>query len=163
MTPRLRLFLAALKGPRAMDEAESIVAGAAPGVARLGTDAVAALPDDALLLDVRSEREFAVSHLPGALRVDPGTTKGGFLSDFGSRAEGRCVVFYCAIGWRSSRLAERVGAALLDRGALSVADMSGGIFRWANEGRPLVKDGAMAEDVHPVGWPWGRLLVQREG
>lgn len=146
-----------------MDEVEAIVADAMPGVDRIGTDAVAALPDDALLLDVRSAKEFAVSHLADAVRVDPGTTKGGFLSDIGSRAEGRRVVFYCAVGWRSSRLAERVGTPLLDRGALSVADMSGGIFRWANEGRPLVKDGAMADQVHPVAWPWGRLLEKREG
>ena len=33
------------------------------------------------------------------------------------------------------------------------------IFEWANEGRPVVRDGREVEAVHPYDAVWGRLLA----
>lgn len=103
-----------------------------------------------VLLDARGPDEFAVSHLPGAVRIDPDTPN----LDAVDLTTGGPIVVYCSIGWRSGTIAE----ALLETGATDVYNLRGGIFGWANEGRPVVRDGAPADLVHPYDALWGRLL-----
>ena len=102
------------------------------------------------LLDVRTAEEFAVSHLPGAIRVDPERPDLCSLE----LAQRSPVVVYCSVGYRS--------AAILDDlrglGLGEVYNLRGGIFAWANEGRPIVRDQAPATSVHPYNAIWGRLL-----
>ena len=40
------------------------------------------------------------------------------------------------------------------------SNLKGSIFKWANEGRPLVQDGKPTHQVHPYNKYWGRLLDQ---
>ena len=101
-----------------------------------------------LLLDVRTQAEFDVSHLAGARRVDPGATP-----DLGV-AKDTPIVTYCSVGYRSSASAQR----LREAGYTRVQNLEGSIFQWANEGRPLVRDGKPATLVHPYDAKWGRLL-----
>ena len=106
-----------------------------------------------LLLDVRDEAEFAVSHLAGARRVD-----------FGSRAQESLagvppeqpIVCYCAAGFRSSAMARRLARA----GYTEIFNLEGSIFDWASEGRPLVREGGVTREVHPFNW-LGRLMLPR--
>ena len=107
-----------------------------------------------LLLDARSAEEYAVSHLPGARRVDPGASAAALADALGETDRQREIVVYCAVGVRSGRVAERLRAA----GFENVENLSGSIFRWANEGRPLVSGGRPVETVHPYNAAWGRLL-----
>jgi rhodanese-related sulfurtransferase len=116
--------------------------------------------EDVLLVDVREAKEFAVSHLPGAVRVDPEASPSEALARIGDVA-GRRVLFYCSVGVRSSKLADGMRAALRERGARSVENLSGGIFRWHNEKRPLVRDGAPTDAVHPYNTFWSVLLERR--
>ena len=58
--------------------------------------------EGALLLDVRSEREFAAGHLPGAVNV-PVTQLAAQLETLGDKR--RPIVVYCASGMRSRRAA----------------------------------------------------------
>jgi rhodanese-related sulfurtransferase len=102
-----------------------------------------------LLLDVRSEDEFAVSHLRGAVRVEPGRRSFESLID-----ESRPVVVYCSVGYRSAAI---VGA-LEASGIADIHNLRGGIFTWANEGRPLFRGEAPASTVHPYDELWGVLL-----
>ncbi len=37
-------------------------------------------------------------------------------------------------------------------------NLKGSIFQWANEGRPVVRDGEPVREVHPYDAVWGRLL-----
>ena len=67
------------------------------------------------------------------------------------------VVTYCAVGYRSAEFAARLGAAAFTH----VQNLEGSIFRWANEHRPLVSDGAPAWRVHPYSKSWGQLLAER--
>lgn len=114
-----------------------------------------------LLLDVREGDEFAVSHIAGAKRVDPGIWRWTFMNKFEKAAAGKTVVFYCSVGVRSSKLAARVQSALLEAGAKAVYNLDGGIFAWHNEQRPLIDIGAPTQFVHPYDSNWGRLVARQ--
>ena len=65
------------------------------------------------------------------------------------------VVVYDAVGFYSAELAETLSSA----GSGEIFYLEGGIFQWANEGRPLVDaDGSPTTKVHPYNKLWGRLL-----
>lgn len=97
-----------------------------------------------VLLDVRTEDEFNVSHLPDAVReASPETI-----------ASGRPIVAYCSIGWRSAESVLR----LAHDGHTNVLNLEGSIFVWASEGRPLESHGQPIRKVHPYDSKWGRLL-----
>jgi rhodanese-related sulfurtransferase len=105
-----------------------------------------------VLLDVRTVEEWNVSHLPVARRVDPGASAEMALP---GAARDVPVVTYCAVGYRSAEFSTRLGAA----GFTHVQNLEGSIFRWANEHRPLVSDGAPASRVRPYSKSWGQLLA----
>jgi rhodanese-related sulfurtransferase len=106
-----------------------------------------------LLLDVRGEEEYAVSHLPGALRVEPG---GDLLPELARLDRSTPIVAYCSVGYRSSQLVER----LEEEGFTDVRNLEGSIFEWANNGYPLEREGRAVKEVHPYDEEWGRLLDQ---
>lgn len=114
---------------------------------RLGDD-VARRP---VLLDARTPEEYAVSHLPGARRVDPDAEAFPSLDTLDRDAP---VVVYCSVGYRSARVAKRLRKA----GFRNASNLHGSIFRWANEGRPVVRDGRRVREVHPYDDTWGALL-----
>lgn len=103
-----------------------------------------------LIFDVRRADEYAVSHLPGARRLDPGVTE----PDLGEIPKDTPIVVYCSVGYRSSRMAER----LERQGYTAVHNLEGSIFEWANRGYPLERDGKSVQEVHPYNAWWGRLL-----
>jgi rhodanese-related sulfurtransferase len=106
-----------------------------------------------VLLDVRTAAEWNVSHLPGARRVEPNATA---AEAAGGVAKDAPIVTYCAVGYRSGEMAERLRAA----GYWKVRNLEGSIFQWANEHRPLLRDGARVERVHPYNTFWGHLLAE---
>lgn len=84
-----------------------------------------------LLVDVRSEEEFSVSHIGGAVNLET-------LEEIETELEGResppeMIVVYGSIGKRSAQLADE----LREAGHPEVRNLAGSIFQWANEGRPL--------------------------
>jgi rhodanese-related sulfurtransferase len=105
-----------------------------------------------LLLDVRTADEYAISHLPGAMRVEPGAAPDATLAGV---PRDRPIVTYCSVGLRSARMAELLGR----RGWTDVRNLRGSIFAWANEGRPVVRDGRPVRVVHPYDAVWGTLLA----
>jgi len=104
-----------------------------------------------LLLDTRRENEFAVSHLEGAVRLDPDTSDDN-LAKIADRVGP--IITYCSVGYRSSGVARR----LLRAGCQDVRSLEGSIFKWANEGRTIVRDGTAVREVHPYNESWGKLL-----
>lgn len=139
-----------------------LIAREVPGVRRISTAGLAAwLADPSrprpLLLDVRTPQEFAVSHLAGARRIDPG---GGDLAALQGVPRDTPMVTYCSIGYRSGHLAERLRGLGFSR----VENLAGSLFAWANEGRPLSAGEGPAERpagrVHPYDRRWGLLLAK---
>jgi len=104
-----------------------------------------------LLLDVRGEREYAVSHLLDALRAESDVPHQ--LQQLGTIGETPIVV-YCSVGYRSALLARKLHKA----GFTHVRNLEGSIFAWANEDRPLVNAGGATSGVHPFNILWGRYL-----
>lgn len=145
------LALAGLALAQVADDPRPVIAARFPGVAWISRPALAERlgVGDALLLDARTEAEFAVSHLRGARRIDPDRPDLAMLANAPS-----LVVVYCSIGWRSASVAE----ALTRPGGPEPRNLEGGIFAWANEGREVVRDGRPVRAVHPYDAVWGRLL-----
>ncbi len=116
-----------------------------------------------VLFDVRTLDEFEVSHLPGAIRLDPDTDPNTFLRDYDGLLEKEWVIFYCSTGRRSTELAEEVAEVLDSQGKRAKpANMKGGIFRWHNESLPLMNATGTTDSVHPYNWFLKRLLHRKE-
>lgn len=125
-------------------------------------DLLATAPKDNLLVfDVREPSEYAVSHLEGAIQVDPNATPDAFMAKFGDRLRGKTLVFYCSIGWRSSELADRLAPKLDGLGTGARYNLRGGIFRWHNEQRPLMNASGGTDWVHPYSPDWANLVVRQ--
>jgi rhodanese-related sulfurtransferase len=114
--------------------------------------------EDVLLLDVRDAAEFEISHLPGAVLIDPEISADQFMARFGSQLAGKKVLLYCSVGVRSSRLGERIRAEAAQRGATGVYNIRGGIFAWHNYGKRLDRSKGQTELVHPYSTRWSRYL-----
>jgi rhodanese-related sulfurtransferase len=150
--------------PLAAVEAE--VRKAFPNVAVMPTadlEAIEKSGQSVVLLDARSEQEFAVSHIEGARRVDPNMSPTQFKAAFGADLRNRKVVVYCAVGGRSSTLVSRIDKVAKQAGADGVYSLQGGVFRWHNEKRPLVGPGGATNEVHPFSTNASRLIERQEG
>jgi len=110
-----------------------------------------------VLFDVRTEEEFAAGHLPGAIRVEPGMEAGEFLGLHRDRLGIAPVVFYCAVGVRSSQMMMRTLERIAPHATGGIYNLRGGIFRWTADGRALVRGDAQGE-AHPFDANWGQLL-----
>lgn len=103
------------------------------------------------LLDVREPAEFAVSHLPQAIQINPHARA---KEVFALIDTNQVSVLYCAVGYRSASLADE----LTRQGYTNVFALEGSIFQWANEGRALERDGFATKQVHPFSGSYAHLL-----
>jgi rhodanese-related sulfurtransferase len=104
-----------------------------------------------VVLDARTEDEYAVSHLQGAVRIDPYKPSLRPLRGF---SKDTAIVVYSSIGYRGARVAD----FLTRQGYGRVFNLEGGQFRWANEGRPIFRQDRLTSEVHPYNATWGLLL-----
>lgn len=98
--------------------------------------------DSVVLVDVREDRERAVSVIPGAI------TAAEYERDR-SRYADVAVVAYCTIGHRSSEYAERLTGPDGE-----VWNLSGSILAWARSGGPLVGPEGPTRQIHVYGRSW---------
>ncbi len=129
-----------------------------PYLSASGLDAIKAR-GRVTLFDVRTADEFATGHLPGAIRIEPGSSATEILARYRDRIDAGPVVFYCAVGVRSSRMLMATLREIAPHAKGGVYNLRGGVFRWTAEGRGLVR-GAEPGDVHPFDENWGRLLAR---
>lgn len=126
-----------------------------PKVRSISTDTLASwltqVDSKPILLDVRTAPEYAVSHLANARQIDPNTQDFLSLKDVPLTAP---IVTYCSVGYRSSAIADRLQQA----GFTNVVNLEGSIFQWANEGKPVYRQGKPVRKVHPYSPKWGYLL-----
>lgn len=109
-----------------------------------------------LILDARSEEEYAVSHLREARRVD--INSDDTITSTLKESKDRAIVVYCSVGYRSAKVAQQLKKA----GFNSVFNLEGGLFQWANEQRPLVRSGQPTQQIHPYNSVWGILIKKRD-
>lgn len=117
--------------------------------------------DEVIVFDVRKPSEYEVSHIDGAIRVDPGIKPEDFFAQYGEDLTGKNAVFYCSVGRRSSNLLSKVNDQLPDYGVKSAYNLQGGIFQWHNDQIDLVRNGENTRDIHPYNFYWGRLIDDR--
>jgi rhodanese-related sulfurtransferase len=108
-----------------------------------------------VLLDARTDAEFQLSHIRGALPIDPYRPS---LKGLEGMARDSPVVVYSSAGYRGARVATWLAKA----GYTRVQNLAGGVFQWANEGRPLFREESRPTAmVHPYNRRWG-MLLERE-
>ncbi|XP_071946587.1 uncharacterized protein [Antedon mediterranea] len=130
--------------------------------------------EDFLICDCRPREEYVVSHLPGAIQLNPDTIdmrevqkvlqQHAFNNKFAVDAKVK-VVMYCAVGYRSSALINRYLESqkkkIIDDDHFEFVNMEGSIFKWGNEKRPMVDDqDEITVMVHPFSPVWGKLLFK---
>ncbi len=137
-----------------LERIKDITRATFPSVPQMSTTELAAKvernPASVLVVDVRSAKEFEVSHLPGAILAGSAESIAKTAKERGVQE----VVLYCSVGFRSSRLA----SVLRQKGLSGVSNLEGSIFVWANEGRPLLRGTDRVHTVHPYGNRWAGLL-----
>ena len=106
----------------------------------------------AVILDVREKNEFEVSRLKNAIWVGYNNFE---ISKINSISIEQEIIVYCSVGYRSSE----IGVELTVSGFKNVKNLYGGIFKWANEGRPLYNDSTQTIEIHAFNNEWGRFLT----
>jgi rhodanese-related sulfurtransferase len=107
-----------------------------------------------LVLDARSQAEYMVSHLKTAVHIDSIAPD---LARLSTNSKFTPIVVYCSVGYRSAKLVQQLDEA----GMKCIFNLSGGIFQWVNEGRPIFRDEHPTQLVHPYNAIWGKLLKGR--
>ncbi len=133
-------------------------------VEHLATDQLAAMlagSEPPLLFDIRTADEYEKSRIATAVRLDPGTGGADFVALYGTLIMGRDLVFYCSVGQRSSELLERLESACGHSKAKSFRNLRGGIFRWYNEGKPVVDASGMTDNIDGYDPIWGMMVEGR--
>jgi rhodanese-related sulfurtransferase len=113
-----------------------------------------------ILLDVRETDEFAVSRIPGAIRISPNANPESITSVAGDLS-GKTLIFYCSVGYRSSKLATAAQTLLKTQGASEIINLRGGVFAWHNAQLPLANDKTHTRFMHPYNERWAQYLKNR--
>jgi rhodanese-related sulfurtransferase len=107
-----------------------------------------------VVLDARTAEEYGVSHLAGALRIEPYRP---LLRPLRGFPKDTAIVVYSSAGYRGARVA----SWLAGQGYSEVTNLEGGLFRWANDGRPMFRNDRPTLEVHPYNPKWGLLLESK--
>ncbi|HZA99312.1 MAG TPA: rhodanese-like domain-containing protein [Gemmatimonadales bacterium] len=146
--------------PAAFEILQRRTAARFPEIRWITTDQLATWQGDTLqpqplLLDARTEQEYRISHLKGALPIDPYRPS---LNSLRGVPQDSAIVVYSSAGYRGARVA----SWLAKSGYTTVVNLAGGLFKWANEDRPLFRDlNRPTAMVHPYDQRWGYLVEGR--
>lgn len=129
-----------------------------PGVQTVSTDALltryatadAKLP---IIIDVREDGEFRVSHLDDALHLESAEAISDVITERGLSKDTEIIV-YCSVGYRSASVA----ADLQERGFTQVLNLEHSLFEWANKGYPMTSASGSTNKVHPFNKAWSVLV-----
>lgn len=117
-------------------------------VEEIGAEELARLLEDesVVLVDVREDRERAVSMIAGAIST----------REFEERMDelaGRPIVLHCTIGYRSGKYAQD-----LEEKGIHARNLAGSILSWVHAGQPVVDaQGVETKRVHVYGETWDLL------
>ncbi len=156
------VIISACSGPDAsdLDQVHQSIATRYSDVAHISfVDLKGAVRNEFVIFDVREKEEFQVSHVSGAIWVDPDMTAVEFLRKFGHVAKDKKAIFYCSVGERSSRMAQRVSSVAPD---LSVYNLEKGIFGLHNAELPLTSAQGRTDFIHPYDDKWGELVERQD-
>jgi rhodanese-related sulfurtransferase len=105
-----------------------------------------------VLLDIRSDVEYAVSRIYEARYIDYDNFSPEYVKDIPKSSE---VIVYCSVGYRS----EKIGEKLINMGFTNVKNLYGGIFQWKNDGFEVINaQGQPTDSVHTYNKSWSKWL-----
>lgn len=93
-------------------------------------------------LDIREPKEQAVSMLPGALTQDQ-------FEQAANGLQGKTVIAYCTISYRSGKYAESSANP-----QIKIINLRGGILGWVHAGGPVFQNGKEVKKIHVFGSRW---------
>lgn len=99
---------------------------------------VAAVPMDAVLLDVREDDEWAAGHAPGAVHL----AMSGIQARIDELPDAPVLHVVCRAGGRSAQVTE-----WLNQQGRTAINVQGGMQEWARSGREMVSESAAAPRV----------------
>ena len=97
---------------------------------------VAAIPADAVLLDVREPEEWAAGRIAGAVHVPMMSLPQRLQYDPGPLTPDTAIVVICKMGGRSAQV-----TAWLRHQGYDATNLEGGMLAWQAAGRPMETDG----------------------
>ena len=104
------------------------------GISEVGTlEATRLMNEDALMLDVREDNEWAVGHIPNARHIRLGELSSQLASL--EKFKDQSIVVYCRSGHRSARAC----AMLKKSGFTNANNLSGGIIAWEQANLPITQ------------------------
>lgn len=105
--------------------------------------------DDLTIIDVRTEEEFKVSHLPNALHYSP--------SMLDTLDTSKPIMVYCTISLRSNSVAKEFS----NRGYEEVYDIKGGLISWSNQQYEMVDEQKTQTDTVHTYTKWLAPFVRK--
>ncbi len=126
-------LLAALLAPRLFAAQGQEPAGTRPPTIDLAEFERLRAQTNSVVLDVRTTREFAAGHVPGAVHID--WNSGDFAEKVGALDKQKTYLVHCASGFRSARAVGKMHRM----GFASLYDFSGGWNEWSRAGKPAEK------------------------
>ncbi|MEX0964816.1 MAG: rhodanese-like domain-containing protein [Pseudohongiellaceae bacterium] len=106
-----------------------------------------------LIIDVREDYEYQVSHLSNAINLQNAEAISRLISERGLDSDAEIIV-YCSVGYRSAAVA----AELQKRGYSNVLNLEHSLFEWADKGYPMDNSTGPTDKVHPFNEAWGVLV-----
>ncbi len=107
-----------------------------------------------ILLDAREDNEYETSHLPGAIHIGYENIQWNKLA---SLNKSDTLVLYCAIGYRSEIVANK----LKKKGYVSY-NLYGSIFEWVNSGYPVHDNSEEATSkIHGYNKDWSQWIKNK--
>jgi len=88
---------------------------------------------NAVVLDVRTPKEFAAGHIPGATNID--WNAGDFASKVSAMDKNKTYLVHCAAGVRSGKASDKMEALKFT----TVYNLPGGFKAWEKAGKPVEK------------------------
>lgn len=136
------------------EKMKSMYSGTVPLIYSEQVDSLKAKHQKVYLLDVRTQQEYDVSHIDQSTFIDYDSfTK----KDVESIPKDAQVVVYCAVGYRS----ERIGEKLQKLGYQNVYNLYGGIFDWKFKDKIILnKNGQLTDSVHTYNKNWSQWLLK---
>ena len=98
-------------------------------------NALQAVQEADVLLDVREADEYAIGHIPGAVHISRGMLEFKLSNDPNLSARDLKIVLYC----KNSGRAALASKSLHDMGYMHIQSIAGGFDAWAEAGNPIAK------------------------
>ena len=115
-----------------------------------------------VIFDVREAKEYQVSHIANAIRIDPDLPVDEFINTYANSLDGKTTVFYCSVGRRSSEFVAQLNALESKDIKSENYNLTGGLFHWHNQQYPLSNSIATTSLIHPYNFYWSRLLDNKD-